>query len=396
MTTTQERRRAWRGPALFSFGFRPFFLGAALWAALSMVVWLAMIEGRSPLPIHLDPPSWHAHEFLFGYLSAVIAGFLLTAVPNWTGRLPVVGWPLAALSGLWLAGRIAIAIGAHVPAGLVAAVDLAFPVALAVFLACEILAGRNWKNLIVLTILLAFVCGNAIFHIEAAQGDFAAQGVGLRLGLAASVMLVSVIGGRIVPSFTRNWLVKSGLNARPRPPMQGFDRIVLFALLMALLAWVAAPVSVTAGLLLLMAGVLHVVRLIRWCGHQTIREPLVWVLHLAYVFVPLGGLGTAFGILFQSSIWTVAGLHIWTVGAIGLMTLAVMTRATLGHTGAALHAGSATAALYLFIVAAVLLRILSGFASTPGAFLMASGLCWCMAYLGFVLVYGPRLLLPRR
>ena len=210
MTSTTDRMRAWTGPAILAYGFRPFFLGAAVWAALAMMLWLPMLSGGPGLPTAFDPVSWHAHAFLFGYLGAVVAGFLLTAVPNWTGRLPIVGWPLGGLAVLWLAGRAAVAVSGGLPASMVAAVDLAFPLVLASVIGREIVAGRNWRNLIVLALLAVFIAGNALFHWEAARGDLAAQGYGLRLGLGAGVMMIAVIGGRVVPSFTRNWLVKRG------------------------------------------------------------------------------------------------------------------------------------------------------------------------------------------
>ena len=147
MTTSAQKIRTWEGPAILSFGFRPFFLFGSIWAALAMALWVVMLTGRDIVPTAFDPVSWHAHEFLFGYLSAVLAGFLLTAVPNWTGRLPIVGWPLAGLVALWAAGRVAVAVSALLPWGAVMAVDLVFPLALAAVLAREIVAGRNWKNL---------------------------------------------------------------------------------------------------------------------------------------------------------------------------------------------------------------------------------------------------------
>lgn len=347
------------------------------------------------MALAFDPVTWHAHEFLFGYLGAVVAGFLLTAVPNWTGRLPVMGWPLVGLAALWLAGRLAVSLGAVLPASLVAAVVLAFPVALAVFLAREIIAGRNWTNLIVLAALLTFLTGNAVFHIEAARHGSAADGLGLRLGLAAGIMLVAVVGGRIVPSFTRNWLVKRGRTALPAPPMQGFDRLALIVLLAASALWIAAPLSAVTGILMLLAGALHGLRLLRWQGHQILAEPLVWVLHLAYAFIPLGALTLAAGALTGSPDLGVAGLHCWTIGALGLMPMAVMTRATLGHTGGDLHAGAMTAALYLCLLAALALRLAAWLAPDPRAMVIASAGFWSAAFLGFALVYGPRLLRPR-
>ena len=215
--TTSEQIRQWRGPALFSYGFRPFFLFDALWAALAMVLWIMTLAGLLTLPTRLDPVSWHAHEFLFGYLGAIIAGFLLTAVPNWTGRLPVVGWKLAALFGLWALGRVTMALSAFLPVGIPEAIDLLFPVALGAMILREIIAGKNWKNLVVLGMLSVFTLANLVFHIEAEQGAFAAQGIGMRLGIASVLLMISVIGGRIIPSFTRNWMVKMGTGGPARP-----------------------------------------------------------------------------------------------------------------------------------------------------------------------------------
>ena len=162
VTSTAERMRSWSGPAVLSYGFRPFFLGAALWSALAMELWIAMLNGVATLPTALDPVSWHAHEFLFGYLGAVVAGFLLTAVPNWTGRLPIVGWPLGGLVALWVVGRLAVAFSADLPVILVAVGDLLFLVVLAAVTAREIIRGRNWRNLIMLALLGALILGNAV------------------------------------------------------------------------------------------------------------------------------------------------------------------------------------------------------------------------------------------
>ncbi|SMX50801.1 NnrS family protein [Maliponia aquimaris] len=394
--TSMQQLRRWRGPAIFTYGFRPFFLGAAAWAVLAMLLWLAMLAGHDVLPIALDPVSWHAHEFLFGYLGAVIAGFLLTAVPNWTGRFPVVGWPLAGLAGLWLAGRLAMAVSADLPALAVAIADLVFPVALAAVIAREIVAGRNWRNLVVLAMLAVFATGNAVFHWEAAQGGFAASGAGLRLALAAAILMIAVIGGRIVPSFTRNWLVKHAPGRLPVPPMQTLDKAALFVLVAALLAWVALPESpLTAALLALAVGA-HLLRLARWCGHRTLAEPLVAVLHLGYLFLPLGALTLATEILWSGTFGGAAAQHVWMAGATGLMTLAVMTRATLGHTGQPLTAGAGTVAVYAALVLAVLARLGAGLWPQHAGWLhTVSGAAWIGAFGGFCLVYGPLLARPK-
>lgn len=385
--------RDWRGPAILSFGFRPFFLGAGIWAALIMVLWVPMLVGVISLPTAFDPVSWHAHEFLFGYLVAVIAGFMLTAVPNWTGRLPIVGWPLGGLAALWLLGRMAVMVSAGLPPLAVALMDLAMPVVLAAVMLREIVAGKNWRNLMVVAMLAVLTFGNALFHWEAAQGAYAAQGYGLRLGLAAVVMMIAVIGGRIVPSFTRNWLARRGPGRLPVPPMQRFDKLALLALLGALLSWVLLPVDDGTGAALIVVGILHAARLARWAGDRTGAEPLVWVLHLAYAFVPLGAALIGLEIMWPGLIGGAAAQHLWMAGAAGLMTLAVMTRATLGHTGRPLTAGRGTVVIYLALVVTVLARLAAGLWPAEASALHAlAGIAWIGAFGGFGVLYGPLML----
>lgn len=395
MTNSAERMRGWNGPAVLSYGFRPFFLGAGLWAALSMVIWIAMLGGLDPLPISMAPAEWHAHEFLFGFLGAVMAGFMLTAVPNWTGRLPIVGWPLAALVVLWGLGRLAMALSGHLPTGVVVVAQLAMPSALALAIAREIMAGRNWRNLPILALLAVFALGDGLFLWESATGGNAQGAVGVRLGLAAALMMIGIIGGRIVPSFTRNWLAARGASAMPAAPMQGFDRIALAGLLTALAAWTAAPEHVLTGGLLLVAGMLHMIRLARWRGHATLAEPLVTVLHVGYCFVPLGALGMGIEILAPGILGTAAAQHLWMAGAVGLMSMAVMTRAALGHTGRTLHASGGIAALYGALILSVAARVLAG--AWPGEvwLLHLSAAGWIGAWGGFVAIYWPILTRPR-
>lgn len=394
--TTSQQSRQWKGPAVFSFGFRPFFLFGAVWAAVAMLLWIFMLSGNFMLPSRLDPVSWHAHEFLFGYLGAIIAGFLLTAVPNWTGRLPVVGWQLAGLFVLWVAGRAAVATSALWLFGLAEVIDLAFPIFLCGVILREIIAGKNWRNLVVLAVLSLFTLANLLFHVEAARGDIAAHGVGLRLGISAVVIMISVIGGRVIPSFTRNWLVQQKSDRLPVPPMQHFDRAVLLVTFLGLSSWVAAPdLRVTGGTLLII-GVLHVARLVRWQGTQTLSEPLLWVLHLGYAFIPLGAVFAALSILWPNLFTAVAALHLWMAGAFGLMTLAMMTRATLGHTGQKLHAGRGTVAIYLSLIGSVIARIAAPiWVGSSMAFFAISGVLWIGAFIGFAIVYGPCLVKPK-
>ncbi len=395
MNSPVEKIPAWTGPALLAHGFRPFFFGGALWASLAMVLWLPMLTGRLALPTAFDPVSWHAHEFLFGYLGAVVAGFLLTAVSNWTGRLPVVGWPLGGLFGLWLVGRIAVGVSLHLQPLVVALADLSLPVVLGAVITREIVAGRNWRNLMVLGMFSLFGLGNAVFHWEAAGGVYAAQGYGLRLGLGAAVMMIAVIGGRIVPSFTHNWLVRRHAGRLPVPPRRAFDKLAILVLLAALAFWIAWPGAVVTGAVLAFAGTLHLARLARWAGDRCLSEPLLLILHVGYAFLPLGALALALEALASGQFGMAAAQHVWMVGAIGLMTLGVMTRATLGHTGRELTAGPGTTAIYLALIAAILARLAAGvWPERAGVLHLMSGLAWIGAFGGFAALYGSLLLRP--
>lgn len=389
MTSTAEQMRAWTGPAILTYGFRPFFFGAGLWAVLAMALWIPLLTGHLTVPTAFDPVSWHAHAFLFGYLGAVVAGFLLTAVPNWTGRLPIVGWPLGGLFVLWLLGRVAVTFSAGLPPLVVALVDLAFPLVFAAAIGREILKGKNWRNLIVLAMLTIFALGNAVFHWEAARGHYAAQGYGVRIALAAGIMMIAVIGGRVIPSFTRNWLVKQRETRLPTPPMQRFDNAALLVLLVALLLWVALPNSALTGGALVAAGLVHLVRLARWAVLRTGAEPLVWVLHAGYLFLPLGALALGLETVLPGTFGMSAAQHFWMAGAVGLMTLAMMTRATLGHSGQALTAGRGTQAIYLLMILSVLARVAAGLTPAQAGWLhVVAGLAWLGTFILFSVIYG--------
>jgi len=382
-----SRRRDYAGPALFSYGFRPFFLGAALWAAGGILLWLPFYYGDIAVPTAMAPLDWHMHEMLYGYVAATMAGFLLTAIPNWTGRLPVLGLPLAALVGLWLAGRVAVFLSEVIGPVSAAVIDVSFLLALAGVALREIIAGKNWRNLRVLGGLAVFILGNIVWHVEimrAGAGDY-----GVRIALAAVMVMIMLIGGRIVPSFTRNWLVRMNPGRLPRP-FGRYDGVSLAIAALALLTWIVLPLRPATGMLLLAAGILHGVRLVRWAGDRTAADRLVLVLHVAYAFVPLGFMLLGTSVLWPHAVPPSAAIHAWTAGAVGLMTLAVMTRATLGHTGRALAAGPATQVIYLVAGTAALLRV--GAALTGSLELMhiaAAG--WIAAFAGFALVYGPLL-----
>lgn len=384
MVTTAERYRAYTGVALFGMGFRPFFLFASLWAALTVPLWLASFLGWTPAFTR----DWHTHEMLFGYLAGVVAGFLLTAIPNWTGRLPVSGWPLLALFALWVTGRGAMLFVDQL-GSLAYVIDSLFLLSLAAIVWREVLAGKNVRNLPVCVLVSLFAVGNIAFHLRIPSLD--ASWIGERVALAIAALLIALIGGRIVPSFTRNWMAKRSL--APLPAAQDrFDAVVLVFTTASLGAWIAKPDLAVVGIALSASGAMLLIRLGRWQGWRTSSELLVLILHIGYLW-----LGLALFLLGASSwassiVTPSAGIHALAAGAIGVMTIAVMTRATRGHTGRQLTAPWGTQLIYALVNAGALARVAAAF--FPNAYmplLVASAFAWSAGFALFVLVYGPML-----
>jgi uncharacterized protein involved in response to NO len=392
--TAIPRYRSHAGPVVLSAGFRPFFLLAALWAALAVLLWLLVFAGQARVSSALLPSVWHAHEMVFGYGAAVVAGFLLTSIPNWTGRMPLQGGPLAVLVAIWIAGRLAVLCSARIGATSAAVLDLAFPVVFLAVVAREIVAGRNWRNLPMVGALSALLLGNLLVHLDAIGITGTAE-TGNRLGVATLLMLISFVGGRIVPSFTRNWLAKQRPAVPPPASFDVIDRAVLALIALTLLVWLFAGETVIAPWVELAGGVAVAVRLARWRGQATLREPLLWVLHLGYGWLSLGFLLLAFNGFLPVMPETTA-LHALTVGAIGTMTLAVMTRASLGHTGRPLAAGKGTTAIYALVTMAAVSRLLAPLSEDHYfGMLVFAGTAWSAAFGLFVLLYAPPLTQPR-
>jgi len=378
------------GPPILSYGFRPFFLLASFFAAFDMLLWIGALSGAWSVGGTAGPIAWHAHEMLFGYGAAALCGFVLTAVPNWTGRLPVSGIPLLALVVIWLLGRLAMLGPSTLGETASAAIDAIFLPALAFVVAREVVVGRNWPNLRVAVGISTLAGLNVWFHVASLNGFDTAMV--LRATVALFVLLVTHIGGRIVPSFTRNFLARRNLLKMPRSA-RAVERVTLGLTLVAGIAWTIAPQSWATIAFAIAASVAHSVRLGGWRGLHTLDEPLLAFMHVAYAFVGLGWIAVA-----ASSIgWMSAAstFHVFTVGAIGMMTLAVMTRASRGHTGRPLTASFLTTVSYFALLAVAVLRPLAEFAPAYYHEILAlSAVAWIGAFALFILEHAPMLLSP--
>jgi uncharacterized protein involved in response to NO len=380
---------------LFGHGFRPFFLLAGLWAPLGVGLWLAVLAGLGLPDGPLPAARWHAHEMLAGFVAAAMIGFLLTAVPNWTSRRGYAGPPLIGLVALFVAGRLALLPGSPVPIGLAAPLALAALPATLLLLLPALAAARTPRLFGPPLLVLCFWAGDLLMLGEAAGwwgGD--TWRVGQLLMANMAMALVGLIGGRIIPSFTLNALRKTGNPAEPRP-LPGLDRAAVAALIGVVLVDLAAPDGALAGGVALLAALLVALRLSRWHGLRTRHQPILFVLHIAYGFVPLA-LATKAAWLLADAPWAIHWLHLQGAGALALMILAVMTRATLGHTGRDLVAAPATVAAYGLVALAALVRAfgpaLTGDWLVP---LALAGACWLAAFGLFLAVHAPMLIGPR-
>ena len=388
-----KNRRDYDGPLFLKQGFRPFFLGAAIWSALAMAIWVSFLLYGDQLSLlgYFSAHDWHTHEMLFGFLPAAIAGFLLTAVPNWTGRLPVRGIPLALLAGIWLAGRFAVLISGILSKdhhGFVAMIDSAFLVTFAGLLAREILAGKSTKNLPVVAIVGALAGCNIAFHLATLEiiEVISSRQIAL-LAILLAVMLVTLIGGRVVPSFTRNWMASN--NVMPLPASRDLvDQLGSLLVPLAALLLLTMPQSRFTGVFCIAIAVLHLYRLARWHGFATSSEPLVLILHFGYGWIGIGFFLAGLSVL-TPNIPFVAAIHAFTAGMIGTMILAIMTRASRGHTGQTLTSDTGTSSIYILISLSALTRVASAIWGNPTWGYSLSGLLWIAAFTLFAILYFP-------
>ena len=380
----------YQGPAVFSYGFRPFFLGAALFAGVAVPVWILVLAGVGGSDILSPARNWHVHEMVFGFLPAVITGFMLTAIPNWTDRPPIRGPELMLLVTLWLAGRLLMAVPWFSPL-MSAVVDVGFLVAVAGLVWREIAASKSWDRA-PMGVLVSLLAGaNILFHVLNLSG--AETDRPERMALAMVMILLTLIGGRLIPNFTGELLVGSGRAERPAP-FARYDGLSIALVGFAVVSWIVQPHSMATGWMFVAAGLANLGRLVRWYGWLTGREPLVLILHVGYGWFALsllilGGAILGIGLPKEDAV------HAFTSGAVGAMTLAVMTRASLGHTGRARHAGPLTVLIYMLVNLGAVVRVFGPMTDLPANLVLglAAG-SWSGAYLLFAMVYGPFLLRP--
>jgi len=383
------RTRLYTGPAILSYGFRPFFLLGSLYSGLSILLWLPQFYGELSLSTLFAPTDWHVHELYFGFLPAIATGFLFTAVPNWTGRMPLQGDGLLALVLLWIAGRLAITFSSHIGWQAALIIDAGFLIAVAMVIAREIIAGANWRNLKVLLPLTILTAANIAFHLEAHFNGV--SDISRRLAALAAITLIMLIGGRVIPSFTRNWLVRENPGRLPAA-FSRFDLLSIAVGVAALVLWTAYPDSLATASAMAIAALFQFIRLARWAGLRTLRDPLVWMLHAGYLFVPVGFALIAAGGFWPETVSPLAGVHALGVGAVGGMTLSMMVRASLGHTGQQLKAGLSGTLIFSALLVAAVTRILAALSdSHTGITLHVAAFAWMVAFAGFGLLFAPAL-----
>lgn len=381
---------------LFACGFRPFFLLAGLDALINMAVWLMAFLDPGLWPARAVPAMyWHAHEMLFGFAGAAIAGFLLTAVPGWTGRKSYSGAPLISLIALWLAGRLAMAPLGFLPPIAADAIDLAFFPAMLLVLAPPLVRARKFRNLPFVGILMLLFLANLCFHFGANGMVAAGEQIGLSIAIDIVMILIVIIGGRIIPAFTKSGLARYGITVQLQDN-RWIDVVSIASIVAMLLGDLAIPLSAANGAVALLAAVAQAIRLARWHGHRTLRDPLIWVLHLGYAWLVTG--------LLLKAIWLLAAapfaekwIHALTVGAFATIILAVMTRASLGHTGRALVARPNLTACYAFVTVSAMMRVFAPavFPTRYDTVVTISAIFWMGAFGIFLLIFVPILAKPR-
>ncbi len=392
MPSPAPTHKKYSGFILFERAFRPFFPGAALFAAIAIPLWVFTLETDLETPSGFSPRDYHVHEMIFGYLGAVLAGFLFTAMPNWTGRPALAGMRLALVSALWLAGRVAVFTSASWPTAAVV-IDASFLLTVSILAWKDVIAGGSIRNMPVCLLVSLLAIANVAYDFSLLQGIDTSWAE--RSALAIIATLISLIGGRVVPNFSGNWMKRNNISPLPAP-FSTFDKAVLAAIVITLASWILIPETSLTGYLFTATFFAQAARLFRWRGWQTTTEPLVLILHVGYLWLVLWFGLTGLAILSPASFSTTSALHALTAGAIGTMTTAIMTRAILGHSGRKLSAGRTTRIIYVLIVAGAFMRVFAE--SLTLNFMLAtaiSGTLWSAGFLLFALTYGSYCLSPK-
>lgn len=370
--------------------FRPFFMLGALFSSFCVTLWAAAFTGAVQLEVYGGPLWWHMHEMLFGFVSAIVAGFLLTAVQTWTGLPGINGSRLAALVLLWLAGRAALFLPG--PWQWAAGIDLLFLPLVALVLARSVIAVRQWRNAVFIPILLAMAAANAGMHRAALHADVLLQA---RMGgtmVMLVTLLMTVMGGRVIPMFTANGTGTERVEVLPW--LEKFSIASMLLVVLASLSRPPLPVWAAASLFFFAAAI-QGLRVLRWRLHVTFGVPLVWSLHLSYWCIPLGLLMEGLS-LSGAPVSHSQAVHALAVGGIGLMILAMISRVSLGHTGRPLTVSGFMTAAFLALLAAFVARTF-GLYFLPGYnnMIIAAACLWVLGYGCFVLLYWPVLSRPR-
>lgn len=382
------------GAAWLSYSFRPFFLATALYAIVAVLFWVAYLFGGWSLPIGWSPMHWHSHEMIYGWVPAAIAGFLLTAMTNWTGARPLSGAGLLALLLLWIAGRLVFLTASLWPVWVVALIDLSFLAVLTAYVAMVLIDHKNYRNLILVAVLTILMIGNGVMHLGFLTGSMMLLATAEQLGLNLVTLLMAVIAGRITPAFTGNWLRLTGNTNSVRRPIW-LDRLAIGSIaLLILLDLVPVNTGVT-GLIAVIAGLANGLRLMHWQGWRVLGEPLLWILHLAYAWLALS-------LVFRGlSDWSLlSATHFWQhslgLGAMGTLILGVMTRVALGHTGRPLKLPAYAVWIYWLINLATLSRLAASAQLLDYRWAInGSALAWILAFGLFLACYSRILVTPR-
>ena len=388
MPTEPSNLSSW--PAILGYGFRPFFLLAGLHATLALPIWLLLLFGSDGFTTTISPLTWHAHEMLFGFISAVVAGFLLTAVPSWTGQRGYAGAPLLILVLIWLAGRLVTTVSLGLSPLVIAIIDLAFLPALALTILPALVRSGNRRNSAFIFMLAALFSANLYFHLEGAM-----RTEPLLLGINVVLLMVAMVGGRVLPAFTSSGLKQRGISisiSRCVP----LDIASLITILVVIIVDIFFPATIFAAVAAALAATLLLLRLARWQGHRTLGDPIIWVLHVGYAWLPVGLILKAawlFGLPIPPASW----LHALTAGAFSIMILGMMSRVALGHSGRELVASRTVVVAYYLLGVAALMRVFGPILLNEAwrFWMIASGTLWATAFLLFLVVYAPILCSPR-